>query len=120
MKVTTRAIVPLNDPPLRTLPMRSGLWLNIVKSPRLSRRYFSPTASSHSKQPESQNASVSSSVKEEQDDEDPPFALLSRRSLRLLKIVVTTAAGIACVFADYSEITEEHIFSGVSREVHGT
>ncbi|EME31752.1 hypothetical protein Gasu2_47340 [Galdieria sulphuraria] len=95
-------------------------WLRRARYFWLARRSFSQTACTRSlEQSKSQNSSVSSSIKEEQDDEDPPFAFLSRRTLRLLKIIVTTGAGIACVFADYSEITEEHIFSGIQRKAKG-
>ncbi|GJQ08986.1 hypothetical protein GpartN1_g777.t1 [Galdieria partita] len=89
----------------------------LARTLRLPGRNFSQTAKTFSlEQSKNQSTSVSSSIKEEQDDEEPPFAFLSRRTLRLLKIVVTTAAGVACVFADYSEITEEHIFSGIQRK----
>ncbi|KAK4523757.1 hypothetical protein GAYE_SCF00G1653 [Galdieria yellowstonensis] len=99
--------------------MTRSVWLRVARSSWIPRRSFRQTTKNPSiEQSKDQTSSVSTSAKEEErDDEDPPFALLSRRTWRLLKIIVTTAAGVACVLADYSEITEEHIFSGLQRKV---
>eukprot|EP00871_Galdieria_phlegrea_P005094 jgi/Galph1/5586/GphlegSOOS_G4229.1 len=62
-----------------------------------------------------QTTKPADAVKQEEED-DFPFSFISKRTFRFLKIFVTTVAGITCVFADYSEITEEHVFSGIQRK----